>query len=122
MKQGQDGGCEGPCVWGGSGGVGVVGPAWELMEWLSLDPLYTRGLAALVLFQQLRRLDMVSWLPGVVAFRVPFPFDKVLQLFSPSMTLVAPDGLDFVLFFVVDKVRWWSRVVLPVFFCFDEWG
>jgi hypothetical protein len=65
---------------------------------------------------------MVSWLPGVVAFGVPLPLDKVLQLFSSSMTSVASDGLDFVLFFVVDKVRWWSRVVLPVFFCFDEWG
>ena len=92
------------------------------MEWLSLDPLYTRGLAAFVLFHQARRLDMVSWLPGVVAFGVPFLFDKVLQLFPPSMTSVASDGLDFVLFFVVDKVRWWPRVVLSVFFCFDEWG
>ena len=92
------------------------------MEWLSLDPLYTRGLAALVLFQQSRRLDMLSWLPSVVAFGVPLPFDKVLQLFSPSMMSVAPDGLDFVLFFVVDKVRWGSGVVFSVFFCFDEWG
>jgi hypothetical protein len=65
---------------------------------------------------------VVSWLPDVVAFGVPFPFDKVLQLFSLPMTSVAPDGLDFVLFFVVDKVRWGSGVVFSVFFCFDEWG
>jgi len=38
------------------------------------------------------------------------------------MTLVASDGLDFVLFFVVDKVRWGSRVVLFMFFCFDIRG
>ncbi len=33
------------------------------------------------------------------------------------MTSVAPDGLDLVLFLVVDKVRWGPRVVLPMFFC-----
>ena len=38
------------------------------------------------------------------------------------MTSVAPYGLDFVLFFIVDKVRWWSGVVLTVLFCFDIWG
>ena len=31
---------------------------------------------------------------------------------------VASDGLDLVLFFVVDKVRWGSQEVFPVFFCF----
>ena len=38
------------------------------------------------------------------------------------MTLVAPYGLDLILFFVIDKVRWGSGVVLTVFFCFDIWG
>jgi hypothetical protein len=31
---------------------------------------------------------------------------------------VALDGLDLVLFFVVDKVRWGPREVFSVFFCF----
>ena len=30
---------------------------------------------------------------------------------------VALDGLDLVLFFVVDKVRWGSREVFSIFFC-----
>ena len=33
------------------------------------------------------------------------------------MMLVALDGLDLVLFFVVDKVRWGPREVSSVFFC-----
>jgi len=35
---------------------------------------------------------------------------------------VAVDGLDFILFFVVHKVQGWSRIVLPMFYCFDIWG
>ena len=33
------------------------------------------------------------------------------------MMSVAPDGLDLVLFFVVDKVRWGPREVFSMFFC-----
>ena len=32
--------------------------------------------------------------------------------------MVINDGLDFVFFGVFDKVRWWSRVVGPVFYSF----
>ena len=38
------------------------------------------------------------------------------------MTLVASDGLNLVLFSVVDKVRWGSRIVLSMFFCLHKWG
>jgi len=37
-------------------------------------------------------------------------------LFLPPMTSVASDGLDLVLFFIVNKVRWGSREVFPMFF------
>jgi hypothetical protein len=50
-------------------------------------------------------MDMPGWFPGVVAFGISLPFDQILQLFPPTMTLVASDGLDFVLFFPIDKVR-----------------
>ena len=60
--------------------------------------------------------------PGVVQFRVASPLDQVLQLFFLSVTLVAPDGLDFVLFFSLHEVGGRSAVVLTVFFCFDIWG
>ncbi len=38
------------------------------------------------------------------------------------MMLVVTDGLDFVLFVIIDKVRWWSGVVFSVFDCFDIWS
>ena len=65
---------------------------------------------------------MVGWLPSVVTFRVPLPLYEILQLFLLPMTLVAFDGLDFILFLVIDKVRWGSGIVFSMFFCFDEWG
>ena len=88
------------------------------MEWLYLGCFYIIPLALFVLSYQLWGLDMISWLPRVVAFWIALPLDKVLQLFSPPLMSVASDGLDLVLFFIVDKVRWGSREVFSVFFCF----
>ena len=65
---------------------------------------------------------MVDQLPDVVAFGVTLPLYKVLQLSFLPMTLVASEGLDLVLFLVVDKVRWGPRIVFSVFFCLHEWG
>ncbi len=61
---------------------------------------------AFVLFHQLRGLYVIDQLPGIITLRVALPLYEILQLFLPSITLVAPDGLDLVLFLVVDKVRW----------------
>jgi len=33
--------------------------------------------------------------------------------------LMGLNGLNFVLFFTLDHVRWWPHKVLAVFFCFD---
>ncbi len=79
--------------------------------------IYTILLTLFVLLHQLRGLYVIDWLPDVITFRVALPLDKILQLFLPPMTSVAPDGLNFVLFLVINKVRWGPRVVLPVFSC-----
>src|SRR6266851_8778501 len=65
---------------------------------------------------------MPCWLPRVVAFGVPKPLYQVLQLFSPPLTSVAADGLDFVLFSPPHEVRWRSGVVFSMFFRFAIWG
>jgi hypothetical protein len=57
---------------------------------------------------------MVSCFPRVVCIGVAFPLDKILKLSFTSEMTVINDGLDFVLFGVFDKVRWWPRVVSPV--------
>src|ERR1700761_4470370 len=52
--------------------------------------------------------------PLIVRFRVALPFYQVLLLFSPSIRPGVQNTLHFVLFFIVDKVRWWVRVVIPM--------
>ena len=60
---------------------------------------------------------LVSWFPGVVTFRVPFPFDEVLERSGSSVTLVVDDTFHFILFFSIDKVRWWLGEVGAVRSC-----
>ncbi len=79
-------------------------------------------LVPFVFFYQPGGLYVVDWLPGVIAFGVALPLNEILQLFFLSIMSVAPDGLDLVLFSVIDKVRWGSRIVLPVFFCLHIGG
>jgi hypothetical protein len=49
---------------------------------------------------------LVSWLPRVVTFGVPGPFDEVLELSSPAMTSVASYLFHLIFCFSVNKVRW----------------
>ena len=58
---------------------------------------------------------MVSCFPCVVCIGIALPLDKILKLSFTSEMTVINDGLDFVLFGVFDKVRWWPRVVGPMF-------
>ena len=62
-------------------------------------------------FKKFWGMNLVSWLPGVVTFGVPFPFDKVLECSGPPMTLVVDNALHFIFFFSIDKVRWWPGKV-----------
>ena len=57
---------------------------------------------------------VVSCFPCVVCIGVALPLDKILELSFTSEVTVINDGLDFVLFGVFDKVRWWPRVVGPM--------
>src|SRR6266851_8918896 len=79
-------------------------------------------LASLVLLYQPGSLYVVYWFPGVIALRIALPLDEILQLFFLPMMSVAPDGLDLVLFSVVDKVQRGPQIVLSVFFCLHIGG
>jgi len=72
--------------------------------------------ALMILPEQLLGLDVFDGLPSVVAFGVPFPLDQVLELSPPAVTAMVSNRLDFVLFSIIDKVRWGSREVLSVLF------
>ena len=72
-------------------------------------------------FDELWGMHLVSWLPGVVTFRVSFPFDEILELPGPAMTSVVDDALHLILFFSVNQVRWWSGKVGSVCCGFLVW-
>ena len=71
----------------------------------------------MIFLYQLWGAYIVRGFPGVIALRVPFPLDQVLE-FAPLITM-GPDSLDLVLCFALDHVRRWPHVILAVFFCFD---
>jgi len=62
-------------------------------------------------FKEIWSMELVSWLPGVVTFGVPFPFDEVLECSGSSMTLVVDNMFHLIFFFSIDEVRWWPGEV-----------
>ena len=75
----------------------------------------------MIKFDKLRGMHLVSWFPCVVALRVSFPLDKILESSSPSMMSVVNNALHFILLFTIDQVRWWSGEVGPVCCGFPVW-
>ena len=68
----------------------------------------------MIFLEQPRGLDVFDGLPGVVAFGVSFPLDQILEPPPPAVTAMVSNRLDFVLFSIIDKVRWGPREVLSV--------
>ena len=75
---------------------------------LHLTSIYAVERMALVVFLYLVWcLQIGHRFPDVVAFGVASPFDQILQLFLSPMMLVAPNGLELVLFFASYQVWGW---------------
>ena len=79
-------------------------------------PYMLQRVTLMIFLEQLRGLDVLDGFPGVVAFGVPFPLDQILEPPSPTVTAMVSNRLDFVLFSIIDKVRWGSREVFSVLF------
>jgi hypothetical protein len=56
-------------------------------------------------------MDLCYWFPCIVALGVSFPLDEVLQRSRSSMTSVANDALNFILFFSINQIWRWPREV-----------
>ena len=56
----------------------------------------------MIKFDELRSMYLISWFPCVVTFRVPFPFDEILEPSGPTMTSVVDNALYFILLFAID--------------------
>ena len=77
-------------------------------------PYMLQRVTLMIFLEQLRGLDVLDGFPGVVAFGVPFPLNQVLEPSPSAMTAMVSNRLDFVMFSIIDKVRWGSREVLSV--------
>ena len=85
--------------------------------YLGFHFIFQRELPMVVLYA-LRCMHLPCWLPHVVTFRVPLPFDEVLEGSRPASTSVVDHAFHDIFLFPSDKVRWWLRVVGSVRQCF----
>ena len=65
----------------------------------------------MILLKEIQGIYLVSWFPGVVTFGVALPLYEILECPRSSMELMVPDLFHFVLFFIIDQVRWGTGVV-----------
>ena len=78
--------------------------------------------ALFVFFYKLRRMNLVSRFPGVIAFWVALPLKEILKGFLSPMIPMFSDGLDLVFGLPINQVRWGPRVVGAVRGGFDIRG
>jgi hypothetical protein len=65
------------------------------------------GIHLVIQFDECWCMDLIGVFPSVVAFRVTFPFDQILQGLALPPGLVGMYLLHFVLFFSINQIRWW---------------
>ncbi len=71
----------------------------------------------LIMLDNFRGMDLISWFPCVVAFGISLPFNEILELFGLSVLSVCDNSFDFVFFFSIDEVRGWSGEVWAMHSC-----
>ena len=68
----------------------------------------------MIKFDEVGCMDLIGVFPGVIAFRISFPLDKVLELSRVSIMSVASYQLHFIFCFSINQVRRWSGEVWTV--------
>ena len=88
-----------------------------------LLPFYAfQGPVLVILLKEIQGIHLVSWFPGVVTFRVAPPLYEILEHSGTSMMMVVSNLFHFILFFIIDQVRWGMGVVWSMGICFNIWG
>ena len=59
----------------------------------------------MVEFDEGQCMDLIGIFLGVVAFRISFPFDEVLQGLTMPPSLVAADLFHFIFLFSINQIR-----------------
>ena len=76
----------------------------------------------MILPKEIRGVHLVSWFPGVVTFRVAPPLYEILEHSGTSVESVISNLFHFILFFIIDQIRWGTGVIGTMGKCFDIWG
>jgi len=71
-------------------------------------------MALMVFLYQIIRVYVLGGFPRIIRRWIALPFDQILQLTPTPITSVIDDGLDLILLFILDQIRWWTREVGPV--------
>ena len=56
----------------------------------------------MILPKEIQGIHLVSWFPGVIAFRVALPLYEILEHSGASVESMVSDLFYFVLFFIID--------------------
>jgi len=75
------------------------------------SPFIFKRMLSVIGVNKLWSMDLISWFPGIICFRVSYPLDKILESSSPPGAPMINDSFDFIFFLSFDKVRRWPRVV-----------
>jgi hypothetical protein len=59
-------------------------------------------MASIVLFEELWGVHLILCFPGVIGFRIPFPFEEILESFVLPEVTMTSDGLHFIFRFSID--------------------
>ena len=76
----------------------------------------------MILPKEIRGIHLVSWFPSVIALGIAPPLYEILERSGASVESVISNLLHFVLFFIIDQVRWGMGIVWTMGRCFDVWG
>ena len=69
------------------------------------------GITLMVLFYRFFSVHVFRRLPCVVCRWIAFPFDQVLELTPTPVMSVIDHRFDFILFLILNQIRWWTLKV-----------
>jgi hypothetical protein len=73
-----------------------------------------KGAVPVIILDQLVCMDILFWLPSVIAVWISLPFDEILQVAFSALETVIDDHLYFIFILTSDQVRWQSDEVRAV--------
>src|SRR5216684_1743763 len=98
--------------WEGRQGIRRKRSTWDVcaesrgyLSLCSLSLFILEGVSLVIPFEEVWSVNVLEWFPGVVAFRIPFPFHEVLERSRFPMMSVVDQVFNLVFFGPLDQVR-----------------